>query len=151
MGARRSTSAGARPFAAPRQEAARQEHALGPPTRVEYIVGKGRGVVAARPIAADEIIERAPVLVLPQKDAAMVMECGMLSSYVFLWEDTLAIALGHGSLYNHSYQPNVVYSRRLREEIIEFRALVAVEPGVELCVNYNGDPAGSSVVWFDVR
>jgi uncharacterized protein len=120
--------------------------------RVEFIAGKGRGMVAARRITAGEILERAPVLVLPPKEARLIVDgCNVLSSYVFAWEDSVAIALGHGSLYNHSYRPNVRHRRLLSEELLEFSALTDIEPGTELCINYRGETEEEEPVWFNVR
>ncbi len=72
---------------------------------VKEVRGKGWGVFAARDIAADEIIERCPMLVLSKSDVWQVD--ATLSRYVFTWcNDQVALALGYGSLYNHSFQPN---------------------------------------------
>jgi SET domain-containing protein len=122
-----------------------------PAARLALIPGKGRGVVASRRIEANEIFERAHVLVLPRKEAEVVLGCEVLASYVYGWGESVAIALGHGSLFNHSYEPNVVYTQFIEEQVLEFAALVDIEEGAELCINYGGHPADRSPVWFDIR
>jgi hypothetical protein len=68
---------------------------------VKRAKGKGRGVFARRPIRKGEVIETCPVLVLP---ASVVEDFTVgVGPYVFEWgTDTVALALGFGSLYNHS-------------------------------------------------
>src|SRR5262249_50306245 len=63
--------------------------------------GKGRGVFARRLIREGEVIERVPVIVLPldEGDTGTV-----LPAYCFTWSrNSVALALGYGSLFNHSY------------------------------------------------
>ena len=69
---------------------------------VKQVAGKGLGVFAACDIAADELIERCPVLVMTKSDVWQADS--LLSRYVFSWgKAKVALALGYGSLYNHSY------------------------------------------------
>jgi SET domain-containing protein len=117
---------------------------------VRQVRGKGRGVFARRTIREGQVIERVPVLVLPS--ATVDGEAGWdgLASYCFVWgEGTLALALGYGSLYNHSYRPNARYQDEGRRTKV-FSALRDIAPGEEITVNYNGDPADASPVGFDV-
>lgn len=120
--------------------------------RAAVIAGKGRGVVANRPIRQGEVIERSPVIVLPVEQCAH-LEQTLLENYVFLWgpaKETLAVALGLGSLFNHSYEPNVVYTRELDTQTLVFTALADIATDTELTVNYNGVPDCRDPVWFDV-
>ena len=81
---------------------------------VKQIKGKGRGVFARRLIYDGEVIERVPVLVLPVGESRTASGPTPMSDYCFDWgRGTVAVALGYGSLYNHSYQPNAL--RRLAE------------------------------------
>src|SRR4051794_2666299 len=69
--------------------------------------GKGRGVFASSPIRKGELIERVPVLVLTIDEYYDGICTTTLAHYCFNWrEGTVALALGYGSLYNHSYRPN---------------------------------------------
>ena len=50
---------------------------------------------------------------------------------------TQAVALGLGSLFNHSsLQQNVGWSRDLTGQCIVYRALRDIKAGEELCINY---------------
>src|SRR5262245_37487262 len=71
---------------------------------------KGRGVFARKLIRKGTIIERAPVILLPIGEVFSDAPRTMLANYVFVWgSDSVAVVLGYGSLYNHSYQPNASY------------------------------------------
>lgn len=119
--------------------------------RVGPVPAKGRGVFAARNITAGEVFEVAPVVVIPEPQT-LDLEKTLLDHYVYAWSDeALAVALGYGSLYNHSYTPNARYVKRFDAAAIEYVALVDIEAGTEITVNYNGDPTSRSPVWFDVR
>jgi SET domain-containing protein len=117
---------------------------------VKRVKGKGRGVFARRPIREGEVIERVPVLVLPAEEVEGPDGWFGLASYCFVWgRGTLALALGYGSLYNHSYRPNARYQDEGRQVKV-FTALRDIAAGEEITVNYNGDPDDPSPVGFDV-
>jgi len=70
---------------------------------VRNVRGKGRGVFARDLIPDGCEFEVCPVLLLPE---SQMMETP-LSDYVFEWAPgRVALVLGFGSLYNHSYEPN---------------------------------------------
>lgn len=122
-----------------------------PPIRVVVFAGKGRAVLAARAISRGEVIERVPVLVLSAGDSDH-LERTCLDSYVYNWTaGGVAVALGAGSLYNHAYVPNANYLKRFEEAAIDFVALRDIAEGEEIVINYNGDPADQTPVWFDVK
>jgi SET domain-containing protein len=116
-------------------------------TEIRPSPGKGRGVFALRPIAAGELIERAPVVVIPEGQWEK-FEKTILFNYYFSWERHSALVLGYGSLYNHSYQPNARFVRQFKEEAMDFIALRAIATGEEIVINYNGDPTDDSPLWF---
>src|SRR5438552_285271 len=114
---------------------------------VQDFPGKGRGVVAQRTFYAGEIIERPPVIVIPADEAPLIRDT-RLAHYYFEWGDDCkqaAIALGYGSLYNHSYAPNARYEFREEDDCLEFIALKEIQPGEEITINYNnlGPSAGN--------
>ena len=120
---------------------------------VDRTATRGRGVFTDRAIGRDELIERCPVLVLPAADRSALRETA-LYDYYFDWApdgSDLAIALGLGSLYNHSFSPNARYVKRYREELIELVALRAIAAGEEILINYNGDPADRTPLWSPER
>ena len=101
--------------------------------------GKGRGVVAERPFRAGETIERPPVIALPAGDTARI-RATRLAGYYYEWGPDCkqaAIALGYGSLYNHSYEPNARFVFHEPEECLEFIALRDIAAGEEITINYN--------------
>lgn len=123
------------------------------PLHVRAIRGKGRGIVAGRRFGEGELIERSPVIIIPP-DQWEVVETSVLSAFCFSWGDdseATAIALGHASLFNHSYQPNAFAELRMRQRLIEFRALREIVEGEEITINYNGDPDSTDEVGFPVR
>lgn len=117
---------------------------------VRTIEGKGRGVFTQRLIRKGEIFERAPVIVLPAREWENV-ERTVLFNYCYGWGEDSALALGLGSFYNHSYQPNAVYTRDFAEQVIEYTALRDINPEEEITVNYNCDPNDLDPMWFAVR
>lgn len=119
------------------------------PVRVVPIAGKGRGVVAARRILGGELIESAPVVLVPACETAK-LDGTVLDHYVYDWADGLAIALGNGSIYNHSYTPNAIYARRLDTRALEYTALRDIDEGEEVLINYNGDANDRTPLWFTV-
>lgn len=108
---------------------------------------RGRGVFARQHIPAETVIERVPVLVVPVDEIA----ASRLADYAFTWgRGTVAVALGYGSLYNHSYAPNARY-QDVGRGTKEFVAIRDIAAGEEITVNYNGEPDNRSAVGFDVR
>ena len=113
---------------------------------------KGRGVFARVPIPANTVFERAPLLIIPAKE---VLECehgDFLYQYVFEYpsaKNKVALALGFGSLYNHSYQPNACHDD-VGRHIKEYRALRDIQKGEEITINYNGTDGGNDPLSFEV-
>ena len=120
--------------------------------KVVVIAGKGRGVVAGRDLGAGELIEIAPVIVVAAAGKE-ILAATVIDQYGYDWfpDGTgLAIALGYGSLYNHSFAPNAVYKKDFDGSNLEYTALIDIKAGTEILVNYNGDPADQTPLWFDV-
>jgi SET domain-containing protein len=117
---------------------------------VKRIKGKGRGVFARRDICKGEVIERVPMLVMSAREFEEDLSGSSLSNYCFAWgRNQVALALGYGSIYNHSYTPNARYED-VGPQTKVFKALRAIAPGEEITVNYNGKPGSRSRVWFKV-
>jgi SET domain-containing protein len=117
---------------------------------VKQIKGKGRGVFARRFICHGEMIERVPVLVMPIAESRTASGPTPMSGYCFDWgRGTVAVALGYGSLYNHSYDPNARYEDE-RGQTKVFLAIRDIAIGEEILVNYNGEPGDKTPVWFKV-
>ncbi len=116
---------------------------------VKKIGGKGRGVFAKRPIEKGMVIERVPVVIFPVQEIYTDTISTTLADYVFNWgNDEVAIALGYGSLYNHSYQPNATYAAKGRRTQV-YSALRDIAADEEITVNYNGCAKSQAKLWFD--
>jgi hypothetical protein len=118
--------------------------------RIGVADGRGRAVYAGRAIAKGEVIERAPVIVMPGKQWKDIQNTTLID-YAFDWGEDgkeAVIALGYISIYNHSYSPNAILEELFDELMIEIHALRDIEPGEEITVNYNGDPANEDALWF---
>jgi uncharacterized protein len=114
---------------------------------------KGRGIFTRDAIKKNTVIEIAPVLILPPQERKWI-DKSVLYDYYFLWgdDDSLtAICLGYGSVYNHSYQPNIMYEADYAAEKITFITLRNIKAGEELVMNYNCDPDEQKPVWFEAE
>jgi SET domain-containing protein len=114
--------------------------------------GRGRAVFARRKIARGEVIERAPVIVLPKKEWTIARKT-VLENYAFDWgenDEQAVIALGYVSIYNHSYSPNAKLEQLPEEMMMEVTALRAIRAGEEVTINYNGNPRNRARLWFTV-
>ena len=100
--------------------------------------GMGRGVFAGRAFRPGEVIEVCPVLPLSR---SQVHKCKgeVLDRYLFWWPKAgsgAAIALGFGSIYNHSADPNATFAPRLSADALVFRAARPIAAGEQIFVDY---------------
>jgi uncharacterized protein len=112
---------------------------------------KGRGVFCSVEIQKKSIIEICPIILIPEIEVDTIHETE-LHDYYFIWgenDEQAAIALGFGSLYNHSYSPNANYIYDFEFNTIEFFAIKKILPGTEITINYHGDPKSNDPLWFD--
>lgn len=110
----------------------------------------GRGIFATSDIGGGELIERCPIIFLTENDYPLAKRTTLLN-YYFLNEpeNRSAIALGYGSLYNHSYEPNATYQKHLEDGHIDFVAIKDIKTGDEITVNYNyGNPDDKKKLWI---
>jgi len=116
------------------------------------IDGAGRGVFASTDITSGDTIEITPMLVVDSASMAWVLRITPLRNYFFQWgkdRRKAAIALGFGSLYNHSFKPNAVYEKQIEKGVITFTARQDIQKGEEITINYNGHPEDMRVLWDD--
>lgn len=111
------------------------------------IPNSGRGVFAAKNIKKGEIIEVAPILVLEFSDFVDT-RWNLLFEYYFWMDNFVVLALGYGSLYNHSKVPNSEYKIDRKEKIITFTALKNIRKNSEICFNYKGLSNPKTPLWF---
>jgi SET domain-containing protein len=114
---------------------------------------RGRGVVALSDLASGELIERSPVLIIPDSDRARCDDT-IIFTYVFMWEHDsceedlyrhqgrAAIALGYSSLLSHSPRPNCTFVRHIDELYIDVFANRNISAGEELTIDYQ------MTLWF---
>lgn len=95
-----------------------------------------RGVFALREFRKGSFIERCPVIPISEEDFAKLKGTA-LENYPFSWEGVkTCIALGYGSLYNHSDTPNIAWVDWV-DNVKIFYALRDIKKGEELFFNYN--------------
>lgn len=113
------------------------------PTVLPFEIGtsptlKIRGVIATEAIGKDRVIEKCPIILIPNAEWNSLTST-VLKKYYFEWNKTHhCIVLGHGSLYNHSFKPNAHYVYDYPRKVLIFKALKAIKKGEEILVNYNG-------------
>ncbi len=119
-----------------------------PAIEVRDIIGKGRGVFALRAFRPGETVERAPVIVIPEEQSKS--DDPVLDDYFFAWGASLqeaALALGYGSLYNHSSRPNSRFVRRMDQRALHIIACRGISAGEEITILYNHF---EEPIWFEV-
>ena len=118
---------------------------------VRDVEGKGRGIFAAKAFRRGELLDVCPVLVFSPKERELLDQT-LLHDYVFVWgedDSQSALALGYGSLFNHSSSPNARYLADYENGTLEIHAYRDIAAGEEICFNYNGDPEDKDLVWFE--
>jgi uncharacterized protein len=125
-----------------------------PALRVARLGRRGRGVLAAEPIARGTLIERAPVIVIPEADRANV-DGSPVGNHIFMWEHgttgddiysgkgQAAVVLGLASLINHSSEPNCRFIRHIEALALDLLALRDIAAGEELTFDYG------MALWFE--
>ncbi len=111
----------------------------------------GRGIFARAAIKKGEIIEQCPVLEIPEHDAANINTSIMVTYIYYLGKnkERLMLALGFGSIYNHSDQPNAKYKEIYKDKLINFIAINEIKKDEEITVNYSqGRQKDKSPLWF---
>jgi len=111
---------------------------------------KGRGVFTTADISSQSVIEICPCIILTNKDTLQIHKT-LLHDYYFLWdleEKTSAIALGFGSIYNHSELPNADFLINRDANDITFVAIKDIQAGEEILINYIGLKDTEAKLWF---
>ena len=109
----------------------------------------GFGVFTDEAFASGDPIEECPVLVIPSRQRELI-DRTVFSGYYYEWgEGEGALALGFGSLYNHSYRPTARYDQADQRPVLIISAIRRITPGTEITINYNGNPRSRKRLWFD--
>lgn len=118
------------------------------------ITGAGRGVFAKQEIKKGELIERCPIIEVPKHDVAKLNE-SVLVTYFFYFgkgRERIALTLGFGSIYNHSYTPNATYKINPGAKTIDFTAVKDIKHDSEITFNYyhsNKPTDWKRPLWFE--
>lgn len=116
------------------------------PVRLERSARHGRGVFATRDIRKGEIVERAPLVVVPKRDWPHLAET-KLRFYVYeLGKGRHGVAGGLASFYNHASPANARYDTDAKSETVTVTAVRTIRAGDEVCLNYDGHPDSTAPV-----
>jgi len=123
-----------------------------PPQKVyiskSRIPDSGKGVFAGKNIKKGEIIEIAPILILEFTDF-IDTKWNLLFEYYFWMDDYVALALGYGSMYNHSIDANCKYQLDRENQTITFTAIKNIPKDSEILFNYKGTSSEKAPLWFE--
>lgn len=111
---------------------------------------RGRGVFTSEDLAAGQLIECSPVIVLSAQDRAL-LDKTLLHDYIFEWDPQhgqSCMALGYVPIYNHGCPSNCEYEMDFAAQQITIRTVRAIQKGEELLINYHGDFDNPQPVWF---
>lgn len=101
-------------------------------TKILKDTRKGRGLYASSSIKRGELIEVCELILLNMDEVN-----GSLESYVYGYtKNKAAIALGNGSLLNHSDRSNSDFSFDYKKKLLLIKARKDISPGEEITINY---------------
>ncbi|WP_235299026.1 SET domain-containing protein-lysine N-methyltransferase [Portibacter marinus] len=111
---------------------------------------KGRSMFTAEKVSKGDIIEACPVILIPEDQKSNIHHT-VLHDYYFIWpEGGIAIALGYGSIYNHSPTPNAKVVFDIEQSEIILVAAQDIEPTHEILIDYT-DGQKNHPLWFDPK
>lgn len=108
----------------------------------------GRGVFAKSAIKKGEIIEISPILVL-EFGEFIDSNWNLLFEYYFWLDNYVVLALGYGSLYNHSPTPNCKYEISKEDKTITFTAIKEIKRDEEILFDYKQGRETDLPLWFE--
>jgi hypothetical protein len=110
------------------------------PVSVQFIKGKGRGLVAEKNIKAGEIILTNPVIHLSDVDS-MIINQTILKDYVFggMTDNDNLLIIGPISLCNHAGKKRNCETY-MTPQMAVLKARVDIQKGEELTIDYGYDP-----------
>jgi SET domain-containing protein len=100
----------------------------------------GLGVFAIEEIKKDEVIEECHLITLPFKPDEQV---SFLCDYKYNYPaegnvEEFVLALGNGSIYNHSKNNNAYWRNHSEYKAFQYFAIRDIEVGEEICIYYGG-------------
>ena len=114
--------------------------------KIKTFKGLGRGLVTTKPIKKGSVILTVETIELNRKDSKIITQT-LLDCYNYATSHGKScIALGLGSLFNHSENENVDFSiiKRRGRIMIQYTALRHIKAGQQLFINYGYDPTKST-------
>lgn len=112
---------------------------------------KGRGVFTDTVITEGSLIEACPVIIIENDTDRLLVKDSVLGDYLFLWQQQPpqhALALGFGSLYNHSRNSNAEYEMNHETRRVNIYCVRDIKAGEEITINYNGKTGAGETKWF---
>jgi len=110
----------------------------------DHGAGSGRGLFASEPLLRGTLIHSAPCLLVTKASYQEHAKHTVLEHYLFNTPNgDKLLALGYGSIFNHSDSPNVDYRIDKPNLTVNYYASKGVEKGEELFIYY-----GASL-WFE--
>ena len=112
---------------------------------------KGRGVYTAEQLHTGDLIEICPIIKIPIGQLSQ-LDRTILYEYYFIWEEQgyeACIALGYGSLYNHSSSPNAEIVMDYNDSTIHIIAVTEIEENSEILIDYTGGTKNRIKLWFE--
>jgi hypothetical protein len=100
----------------------------------------GRGVFAQKAITIGTIIEECPIIKMKLQEMTVRKQM-LLNYYAFMIDEQneyTGIALGYGSLYNHTDNCNATYYFDKEKELMIFEAIQPITKNQEITINYLG-------------
>lgn len=119
---------------------------------ITHSEGKGRGVFTLRALQKGDLIELCPVIIIPPEERNLIDQT-ILYDYYFVSpkpNPQICIALGYGSIYNHSYQPNAEIVFDLDNQRVELHCIRDIDSGEEIFYDYSGGMKDAPELWFEM-
>ncbi len=109
----------------------------------------GRGVLATRAIDVGEVLDRAPLLIVPA-DERDAFDRTTLAEHCFEWaDDAVALPAGPTAFLNHRDTPNARAELDLDAEVVVIVAVAPIAAGDEVTIDYRDGEADGDL-WFEV-
>jgi len=100
----------------------------------------GRGVFTQETIRAGRLVHSADLIMIPASEAKLI-EKTILDRYVYdAGRGQLCLALGLGSLFNHSTSPNLKAELDFKNKLIRFYAIELIPAKTQLLIDYGYQP-----------
>jgi SET domain-containing protein len=119
---------------------------------IGYSEDRGRGVFVSESLSIGDLIEICPIIKIPTGQLKFI-DCTEAYNYYFIWEESgyeACIALGYGSLYNHSLNPNAMVIMDYTDDTIKIECIQEVQPGTEILIDYRDGDLNLDL-WFEAR